>query len=275
VTAVGRHHRLPGRGGRRLYGRTGAAARGGHPLAPGDPPAGGPGGRLHALELPGQPAGAQAGQRAGRRLQRGAQARRGNAGHRHADRALPSSTPACRPRRSTWSAATRLQVSATLIDHPAIARCRSPARWPVGQLLAEQRRAPRQALHRRTGRPCAGDRVRRCRPGLRAEARVAAKFRNAGQVCASPIRFYVHRALHARLRRRLRRRRAGAAPGRRGSTPQTQMGPLTHARRLDDMDRFVDDAVAAGARCCAAAPGRPPGLLLRPTVLADAPATAA
>ena len=45
-------------------------ARRGHPDADRDPPAGGPGGGLHAMELSGQPAGAQTGRRAGRGLQR-------------------------------------------------------------------------------------------------------------------------------------------------------------------------------------------------------------
>jgi succinate-semialdehyde dehydrogenase/glutarate-semialdehyde dehydrogenase len=47
--------------------------------------------------------------------------------------------------------------------------------------------------------------------------------------------------------------------------PATQMGPLTHARRLDDMQRFVDDAVAMGARLlCGGKRVARPGYFLSP-----------
>lgn len=76
---------------------------------------------------------------------------------------------------------------------------------------------------------------------------LAAKFRNAGQVCASPIRFLVHRSLYAQFRDAFvngaRALRAGA-----GSDPATQLGPLISEHRLHEMQALVDDALAQGGR---------------------------
>jgi succinate-semialdehyde dehydrogenase / glutarate-semialdehyde dehydrogenase len=50
------------------------------------------------------------------------------------------------------------------------------------------------------------------------------------------------------------------------------MGPLAHARRLDDMQRFVDDAREHGARiACGGARVARSGFFFEPTVITDAP----
>ncbi|MEO9338712.1 NAD-dependent succinate-semialdehyde dehydrogenase [Mesorhizobium sp. SB112] len=75
---------------------------------------------------------------------------------------------------------------------------------------------------------------------------VAFKFRNAGQVCTSPTRFYVHEALYEPFidgfANRTRKLKIGH-----GLEEGTQMGPMIAARRLDVMDGFVADARASGA----------------------------
>jgi succinate-semialdehyde dehydrogenase/glutarate-semialdehyde dehydrogenase len=50
------------------------------------------------------------------------------------------------------------------------------------------------------------------------------------------------------------------------------MGPLTHGRRVEDMERFVDDARAQGAAVLCGGHRRDgPGHFFEPTVIADAP----
>ncbi len=75
---------------------------------------------------------------------------------------------------------------------------------------------------------------------------VTFKFRNAGQVCTSPTRFYVHESLYdgfvTGFAERTRRLKIGH-----GLDEGTQMGPMIAARRLDVMDGFVADAKANGA----------------------------
>lgn len=75
---------------------------------------------------------------------------------------------------------------------------------------------------------------------------VAFKFRNAGQVCTSPTRFYVHEAVYDRFidgfATRAEKLRIGD-----GLDANVQMGPMIAPRRLDAMDAFVSDATAKGA----------------------------
>jgi succinate-semialdehyde dehydrogenase / glutarate-semialdehyde dehydrogenase len=163
------------------------------------------------------------------------------------------------------------QVSSTLIAHPAIAKVSITGSVAVGKLLGEQ--AARH-MKRFTGELGGHAPVIICDDADLAfvlKSSLAAKYRNAGQVCASPIRFYVPRPLHAAFAEQFaegaRRLRLGS-----GLDAQTQMGPLTHARRLDDMERFVEDALGRGARLLTG--GRRvdrPGHFFEPTVFADAP----
>ena len=163
------------------------------------------------------------------------------------------------------------EVSSFLIDHPAIAKVSFTGSVAVGQLLGEQ--AARH-VKRFTGELGGHAPVIVCEDADFAFAlrnSIAAKFRNAGQVCASPIRFYLPRArfdewaeAFAQAARALR---IGA-----GTDAATQMGPLAHARRIEDMQRFVDDAVERGARLlCGGRRIARPGYFFEPTVIADAP----
>lgn len=103
---------------------------------------------------------------------------------------------------------------------------------------------------------------------------VAAKYRNAGQVCVSPTRFYVHRSIYGRFCDGFARR-AAALPVGNGLDAANRMGPLAHARRIEWVDRLVRDAREAGARVLAGGERLGgPGFFYAPTVLADIPRTA-
>ncbi len=163
------------------------------------------------------------------------------------------------------------EVSSFLIDHPAIAKVSFTGSVAVGQLLGEQ--AARH-VKRFTGELGGHAPVIVCEDADFAFAlrnSIAAKFRNAGQVCASPIRFYLPRVRFDEWAEAFvqaaRALRIGA-----GTDPATQMGPLAHARRIEDMQRFVDDAVDRGARLlCGGRRIARPGYFFEPTVIADAP----
>lgn len=75
---------------------------------------------------------------------------------------------------------------------------------------------------------------------------VAAKFRNAGQVCTSPTRFYVHESLYEPFVDGFAASANKIKIGH-GLEEGTRMGPMIAARRLDVMDGFVADAKAHGA----------------------------
>ncbi|MCY1271994.1 Alpha-ketoglutaric semialdehyde dehydrogenase [compost metagenome] len=73
------------------------------------------------------------------------------------------------------------------------------------------------------------------------QACVAAKFRNAGQVCISPTRFFVHDKIYAPFLRRFAALTGEIAVGN-GLLPSSQMGPLANPRRTTAMHSFVEDA---------------------------------
>jgi succinate-semialdehyde dehydrogenase / glutarate-semialdehyde dehydrogenase len=104
-------------------------------------------------------------------------------------------------------------------------------------------------------------------PDAAAVSAATAKFRNAGQVCTSPTRFFVHESIHDRFAAKLSELTEAIVVGD-GFDAATRMGPLAHARRVESMERFVEDArqrrirVPAGGRRCGNQ-----GYFYRPTVL--------
>ena len=97
----------------------------------------------------------------------------------------------------------------------------------------------------------------------------ASKFRNAGQVCVSPTRFYVQEGIYERfltaLTERTRKIRVGD-----GALPESEMGPLANPRRPATVEAMVQDAVAGGARVLTGGEriGHD-GFFFAPTVMAD------
>lgn len=103
---------------------------------------------------------------------------------------------------------------------------------------------------------------------------IAAKFRNAGQLCLCPTRFYVHEAVHDRFVTALGVRATALRVGN-GLEPTTQMGPLANGRRVEAMRAFCEDAVQRGARIVAGgevpAGVAPGGHFWAPTVMSSIP----
>jgi succinate-semialdehyde dehydrogenase / glutarate-semialdehyde dehydrogenase len=73
------------------------------------------------------------------------------------------------------------------------------------------------------------------------------KFRNAGQVCITPTRFFIQEKAYDRFMARFLDKAKSIRVGN-GLLPDTQMGPLAHSRRLTAMQAFIDDARARGGR---------------------------
>ncbi len=100
---------------------------------------------------------------------------------------------------------------------------------------------------------------------------VAAKFRNCGQVCISPTRFFVQDAIAGEFLAALAERVAVLRVGDPRSA-DTDVGPLANARRRDAVEGLVSQAVSRGAtiaagghRCDPTGTGR--GFYFAPTVL--------
>jgi succinate-semialdehyde dehydrogenase/glutarate-semialdehyde dehydrogenase len=104
-----------------------------------------------------------------------------------------------------------------------------------------------------------------------AAAAATGKFRNAGQVCISPTRFFVHEKVYDRFVEAFASIAKGLKVGN-GLDKDTQMGPMANARRIDAMEKMVGDAVGRGAKVAAGGQriGNQ-GFYFAPTVLSDVP----
>src|SRR5436190_8068707 len=99
---------------------------------------------------------------------------------------------------------------------------------------------------------------------------VPQKFRNAGQVCVSPTRFYVQRGIYDAFVQGFAERTAKVKVGD-GLAADTRMGPLANKRRPDAVEALVSDAKAKGARVLAGGERGDGGFFFQPTLLADVP----
>ncbi|MEX0343274.1 MAG: NAD-dependent succinate-semialdehyde dehydrogenase [Rhizobiaceae bacterium] len=103
------------------------------------------------------------------------------------------------------------------------------------------------------------------------EALAAGKYRNAGQVCVSPTRFYVEESIFKQFSERFTEFAASRVVGN-GLDEDVHMGPMANSRRLDRLDALVADArdrgaeiLTGGNRC------RNQGYFFEPTVIAAPP----
>lgn len=103
---------------------------------------------------------------------------------------------------------------------------------------------------------------------------VPQKFRNAGQVCVSPTRFYVQRGIYDAFISGFAERTAKVKVGD-GLEEGTRMGPLANSRRPEAVGALIEDAKAKGARVMAGGEKGGGGFFFQPTLLADVPDEAA
>ncbi len=97
------------------------------------------------------------------------------------------------------------------------------------------------------------------------------KYRNAGQVCISPTRFYVHEKSYPKFLARFTEYAKGLKLGD-GLEKGITMGPLANPRRLDAMDSFVKDAKDRGGKVVTGGERQGnQGFFFQPTVITDVP----
>lgn len=102
---------------------------------------------------------------------------------------------------------------------------------------------------------------------------VPVKFANAGQVCVTADRFYVHERLVKPFVEGFTARARALKLGH-GLEESSQMGPLINQRRVDAMEKIVADATARGGHIETGG-GRPKGqnkgFFFEPTVISNLP----
>jgi len=108
-------------------------------------------------------------------------------------------------------------------------------------------------------------------PEKSADVIAAFKYRNAGQVCISPTRFYVQESVYGRFLSRFTEYAKSVKVGD-GLEKGVVMGPLVNARRIDVMESFVADAKNRGGKIVAGGQRRGnQGYFYEPTVITDVP----
>jgi len=166
-------------------------------------------------------------------------------------------------------------IASTLIESRAIRKLSLTGSTAVGRLLAEQAGRHLKPVTLELGGHAPAIVCEDADPVAAVRALAPMKFRNAGQICANPSRFFVHRRHHRAFTE------AFVEAGRQhvvgsGLVATSTMGPLANARRRDAVHQLVEDAVERGAalRCGGRAcdsQGGSAGYFYLPTVLDGVP----
>jgi acyl-CoA reductase-like NAD-dependent aldehyde dehydrogenase len=163
------------------------------------------------------------------------------------------------------------EVSAHLIDSPIVRKVSFTGSVPVGKQLAARAAAKMKRSTMELGGHAPVIVCDDADLDAAVKQLVAFKFRNAGQVCISPTRFYVQQGVYDRFVSAFVDKARAVKVGD-GMAPDTRMGPLAQARRVAAVAGFVDDAIARGASVLmGGAPVPGVGNFFPPTVIADLP----
>lgn len=162
-------------------------------------------------------------------------------------------------------------ISEALIAHPVIRKVSFTGSVQVGRLLASQAGHWMKSITLELGGHSPVIVTEGSNPRAVAKLAAAAKFRNAGQLCHAPTRFFVHESIAQDFTKELAAIGNSLTLGH-GLSPSTQMGPLTHRGRVDAMTAFCDDATALGGKvvCGGRRASMAKGYFFEPTVIAGA-----
>ncbi|MBX9456810.1 MAG: NAD-dependent succinate-semialdehyde dehydrogenase [Rhizobium sp.] len=166
------------------------------------------------------------------------------------------------------------EISEYLIPHPAIRKISFTGSTAVGKQLAALAGLNMKRATMELGGHAPVIVSEDADVDQAAKTMVAAKFRNAGQICVAPTRFLVHEDVAERFTQRFTEGTQAIRVGN-GLDADVEMGPLANDRRIPALEAMITDATARGARL--ATGGRRignEGWFFEPTVLADVPTDA-
>lgn len=163
------------------------------------------------------------------------------------------------------------EVSNHLIPAPVVAKITFTGSIPIGKLLAAAAGAVMKPVTMELGGHAPTIVCADVDPEKAADVLARAKFANAGQICLSPTRFFVEESVRDRFTARLAEHARAWRVGD-GTMPETQMGPLANARRVQAIEHLVENARGCGATVAAGGSriGNR-GFFYAPTVLTDVP----
>ncbi|MBL8704080.1 MAG: NAD-dependent succinate-semialdehyde dehydrogenase [Rhodospirillales bacterium] len=139
------------------------------------------------------------------------------------------------------------EVSTHLIASPIIKKISFTGSIPVGKHLAKLAAEGMKKATMELGGHSPVIVFDDADPVKAAEVAAAGKYRNAGQVCISPTRFFVHEKVYDKFAERFISYAKGLKLGN-GLEAGTTMGPLANVRRVGAMEALVADASQHGAK---------------------------
>lgn len=163
------------------------------------------------------------------------------------------------------------QISQRLIASPVIRKISFTGSVPVGRLLASQAGQYLKPATMELGGHAPVLVFDDVDVDKAARACVGFKFRNAGQVCLSPSRFFVQAGIAPAFIQRFTELASAMKVGN-GLEAGVQMGPLNNLRRLQAAQQLVEQAHGVGARVETGGQRLTgPGHFFPPTVLTQVP----
>jgi succinate-semialdehyde dehydrogenase/glutarate-semialdehyde dehydrogenase len=163
------------------------------------------------------------------------------------------------------------EISTYLINSPIVRKISFTGSVPVGKQLAAMAAALMKPATMELGGHSPVIVCDDADVEAAADLMAGSKFRNAGQVCVSPTRFYVQEKAYERFVARFLDKVSKLKVGP-GLDADTKMGPLAHKRRVPAIAGFVDDANARGAEILAGGSRMgTKGNFFLPTVIGEPP----
>jgi succinate-semialdehyde dehydrogenase/glutarate-semialdehyde dehydrogenase len=163
------------------------------------------------------------------------------------------------------------QVSEHLIAKDAVRKISFTGSIPVGKHLAQLAARGMKRTTMELGGHSPVVVFADADPEKAADTIAAFKYRNAGQVCISPTRFYVQEPVYKKFLARFTEHAKGIKLGD-GLEKGVTMGPMANSRRIDAMEMFVGDAKSRGGTVVTGGKrASNQGYFYEPTVVTDVP----
>ena len=139
------------------------------------------------------------------------------------------------------------EISGYLVPHPVIRKVSFTGSVPVGKHLAALAGQHMKRATMELGGHAPAMVFDDADVDHAAATLAGSKFRNAGQVCVSPTRFLIQEGSYDRFLGKFVEHAKAVKVGD-GLADGTRMGPLVNERRLEAVEKLINDAVSDGAR---------------------------
>src|SRR5438270_8797735 len=139
------------------------------------------------------------------------------------------------------------EISAEFMENPAVRKISFTGSTEVGKHLMRQAADQVKRLSLELGGHAPFIVFPDADPEAVAKAAVIGKFRNNGQVCISPSRFFVHKDVHKKFTEAAVESARALKLGN-GLEPGIEVGPMFEKKALESTRLLIEDATGHGAR---------------------------